>query len=90
MRERGYNTLGTSIIYSPMSPPSLAFSKHVYNCSLINNTMCAIFQGGRGHWAVNYTSPQSFLFIRLTTLKTFTTFGLVGSLSECLNVSITN
>ena len=31
-------------------------------------------QGGRGHWAVYYTSPQSFLFIGSTTLGTFIEF----------------
>ena len=30
MRERDYKTMGTSIVYSPMSPPSLGLlNKHV-------------------------------------------------------------
>ncbi len=37
-------------------------------------------QGGRGHWAVYYTSPQCFL-IRLSTLETLIKSLLVGSLS---------
>ena len=40
---------------------------------------------GRGHWAVDYTSPQSlnkvFLFVSLTTLGTFIEIWLIGSVS---------
>ena len=43
--------------------------------------------GGRGHCAVYYISPQSFiikffLFVGLTTLGTFIDFILIGSLSD--------
>ena len=43
-------------------------------------------QGGRGHWAVYHTSPQSFiinvfLFNGSTTLGIFIKFRLLGSLS---------
>ena len=43
------------------------------------------FQGGRGHWAVYYTSSQSFIkTIGLTALETFNIkYWLVGSLGEC-------
>ena len=43
-----------------------------------------LFQGGRGHWAVYLTSPQSFivtffLFVDLKTYGTFIELSLVGS-----------
>ena len=53
-------------------------------------------QEGRGHWAVYYTSPQSFiitffLFIGYTTLGTLSeSFDWLIHEVECLNVSITN
>ena len=48
-----------------------------------------ITQGGRGHWAVYNSSPQSLtMFSHL--LGTFIEFWLVGLFIECLNVSITN
>ena len=37
--------------------------------------------GGRGHWAVYYTSPQSFVITFFNSIVgTFVEFGLVGSL----------
>ena len=51
--------------------------------SLLSNMY--IFHGGRGHWAVYYTSPQSFmkklLFLCLTTLETIIKSLLIDLLS---------
>ena len=42
-------------------------------------------QGGMGHWAVYYTSPQSFIMFSYsfgsTTLGTFNEFWLIGAIS---------
>ncbi len=53
----------------PMFIQSVA--KLIYKSSIAN----VFFQGGRGNWAVYYSSPQSFklkfLFVGLTNLGTF-------------------
>jgi len=48
-------------------------------------------KGGRGHWAVFYTSPQSLSIVPwLNNFRDFIEFSLVVLLVECLNISITN
>ena len=41
--------------------------------STLNHTKCATYQGGRGQWAVYYTSPQSFKI----TFSHSLTFGIL-------------
>ena len=47
--------------------------------------LCDFIQGGRGHWAVYYTSPQSFIITLLISwlnnFGEFIDFWLVGSIS---------
>ena len=45
--------------------------------------------GGMGHWNIYYTSPQSFLFVDLTTHFYSISIGLVH-LVKCPNVSTSN
>ena len=51
----------------------------------VSSRLC---QGGRGHWPVYHTSPQSFimtlftLFVSSTTLRTLLNFGLLFKLSH--------
>ena len=46
---------------------------------MLNRWIAVLLQGGRGHWDVYFTSPQSFfnnvfLFVSSTTLGTFIEF----------------
>ena len=103
--------MGTSVLKNSLSPLSITlFAIKVYLnmmiLSLIKYIHGQIFkckiklyiymQGGRGHWAGYYTSPQSFiiilfLFSGLTALGNFIInfqFSLVGSfswVSKCFN-----
>ena len=64
----------------------------VYVCGCVLKSVA--YQGGRGNWAVYYTSPWCFIITlsySLTILWTFIEFWLVGSLSWVFkSVSTTN
>ena len=67
----------------------------LYLCTLHTLFKTPFFQGGRAHWAVYYTCPQSFiikfsLFVGLATLEAFIVYRMVGSLSWVFRVSTTN
>ena len=61
MRKGYYKTLGTSVITSPVSPPSLEIKRlKSHNRSNEAILILTIQPGGRGHGAAYHTSPQSF------------------------------
>ena len=61
--------------------------QHLYTLKHTHtHTHTESLQGGRGHWTVYYTSPQSFiinffLFVGFTTFGAFIEFWFVGVLS---------
>ena len=69
-----YKPLGTSVIYNPLSPPSLIPPQICYewlflSCNELNGNF-----PGREHWTVNYNSHQVLETIYLTCwIKSFCT-----------------
>ncbi len=58
-----YKNLGTSVMKSPLSPPSLPLHIVIHSEYIIitNHQIFRCWRGGRGQWAVYYTSPQSLM-----------------------------
>ncbi len=60
---------------------------YVSHLNVIKTLQLKKTQGGRGHWAIKYTSPQSFynnifIFVGLTTLGFLLNFDWLGQLVE--------
>ena len=47
-------------------------------------------QGGKGHWTVYFIDPHSFVNTISHSFELFNEYELVGSNSQCLNISTNN